>query len=131
MQDAEFSDEFCAFLQKSAPTVDAAELLLVVARHPDIQWEAHSLIERKPRDLGITPADAQRYLDMFVAHGLLAQTAERRGARFQPATPELAAHVTTLARAYNERPVTLIRMIYALRDQKIHSFSDAFRLRKS
>jgi hypothetical protein len=39
--------------------------------------------------------------------------------------------VRTLAQAYNERPVTLIRMIYALRDPKIQSFADAFKLRKS
>ena len=37
----------------------------------------------------------------------------------------------TLARAYKERPVTLIRMIYALRDQRIRSFADAFRLKGS
>ena len=36
----------------------------------------------------------------------------------------------TLAQAYQERPVTLIRMIYARRDQKIRTFGDAFRLRK-
>jgi len=37
--------------------------------------------------------------------------------------------VRTLARAYQERPVTLIRVIYALRDTKIQSFADAFKLR--
>jgi hypothetical protein len=131
VQDAEFSDEFCAFLQNATPTVDAAELLLVVARHPEAEWDPQTLVDRKPPDLTITPADAASYLEMFLAQGLLAQTAEMRGARFQPATPALAAHVTTLAKAYNERPVTLIRMIYALRDAKIHSFSDAFKLRKT
>ena len=39
--------------------------------------------------------------------------------------------VRTLAQAYSERPVTLIRVIYALRDSKIRSFADAFRVRKS
>jgi hypothetical protein len=38
--------------------------------------------------------------------------------------------VATLAQAYEERPVTLIRLIYALRDRKIRSFADAFKLRK-
>ena len=38
--------------------------------------------------------------------------------------------VRTLAQAYNDRPVTLTRMIYALRDPKIQSFADAFKLRK-
>jgi hypothetical protein len=48
----------------------------------------------------------------------------------QPADPALQAHVKTLAQAYEERPVTLIRLIYALRDSKIRSFADAFKLKK-
>ena len=43
---------------------------------------------------------------------------------------EQHAWVQTLAKAYEERPVTLFRLIYALRDRKIQSFADAFKLRK-
>jgi hypothetical protein len=35
-----------------------------------------------------------------------------------------------LALAYKERPVTLFRVIYALRDLKIQSFADAFKLKR-
>lgn len=118
MQDADFSDEFCAFLQKAVPSVDAAELLLVVARYPDEQWTPQALLARKPADVAITPADAARYAELFRSQGLLPPDAGNR------------RHLETLARAYKERPVTLFRMIYALRDGKIHSFADAFRLRK-
>ena len=48
-------------------------------------------------------------------------------------TPELGEQimqVRKLAQAYEERPVTLIRMIYALRDSTIQSFADAFKFRK-
>jgi hypothetical protein len=31
---------------------------------------------------------------------------------------------------YRERPVTLIRVIYGLRDKKIRSFAEAFKLRR-
>jgi hypothetical protein len=31
---------------------------------------------------------------------------------------------------YNERPVTLVRVIYSPKDDKIRSFADAFRLKK-
>jgi hypothetical protein len=34
-----------------------------------------------------------------------------------------------LSQAYKERPVTLFRVIYALRDLKIQSFAGAFKLR--
>ena len=32
MEDAQFSDEFCRFLQTAVPSVDAAELLLICSR---------------------------------------------------------------------------------------------------
>jgi hypothetical protein len=37
-------------------------------------------------------------------------------------------HLETLEKVYRERPVTLFRVIYGLRDAKIRSFADAFRL---
>ena len=79
MEDADFSDDFCRFLQAYVPSVEAAERLIA-----------------QP---GSVPA-------------------------------ELAAHVATLAQAYEERPVTLFRIIYALRDANIRSFADAFKVRK-
>jgi hypothetical protein len=51
--------------------------------------------------------------------------------RYRPASDELARHVSTLAQAYEERPVTLVRLIYALRDQRVRSFAEAFKLRKN
>jgi hypothetical protein len=46
------------------------------------------------------------------------------------ASEQVDAHVRTLTQAYKERPVTLFRVIYALRDTKVQSFADAFRVRK-
>ncbi|MGH8733196.1 MAG: hypothetical protein ACREVB_05890 [Burkholderiales bacterium] len=80
MEDVEFSDEFCRFVQVHVPSVEAAERL-IAAPPPD--------------------------------------------------DPALKAHVQTLVQAYEQRPVTLFRLIYALRDGKIRSFADAFKLRKS
>jgi hypothetical protein len=50
--------------------------------------------------------------------------------RYRPASAALGIHADVLAQAWEERPVTLIRLIYALRDSKIRSFADAFKLRK-
>ena len=58
----------------------------------------------------------------------IAAGADKR-VQYRPRGGELDAHVATLAQAYRERPVTLIRVIYALRDHKIQSFADAFRLK--
>jgi hypothetical protein len=88
MEDVDFSDEFCRFIQSHVPSVDVAEALLA-------QYRLHNMV---------------------------------RAAGFSE--DELARHLATLAQAYEQRPVTLVRLIYALRDRKIRSFADAFRLRK-
>ena len=127
MEDSAFSDEFCAFLQATVPSVDAAELLLGLRSRPDKQWDvreaAHSV------EGTIRETDALRYLELFHARSLVIAHPERRF-QYRPSTSELGQFIETLARAYNERPVTLFRMIYALRDDKIRSFADAFKIRK-
>ena len=108
MEDAAFSDEFCRFVQAALPTVDAAELLVAAFRNPEVGLEAGQA------------AEALR------AAGLLDERL-----RYRPASDALARHVATLAQAWEERPVTLVRLIYALRDHKIRSFAEAFKLRKN
>ena len=116
MEDADFSDDFCRFLQSSVPSVQAAELLLQLAADP--------AVELRPRD----PAEA-KILQSFHAGGL-AMASVDQAYQYRPANEALQNYVSMLAKAYEERPVTLIRIIYALRDSKIRSFADAFRVRK-
>lgn len=111
MEDADFSDAFCRFVQSCLPTFEAAELLVELFRNADVA------LPEDPR--------AAKHLALLRASGLLDEAL-----RYAPASEELRRHVETLATAYEERPVTLVRLIYALRDDKIHSFADAFRLRK-
>jgi hypothetical protein len=129
MEDADFSDEFCRFLQAAIPAVDAAELLLLVADRPDVWSSPAELVERLRLKTPMTEDEARRRLDVFAARGLLEAGPEGR-LRYRPASEALARHVNTLAQAYEERPVTLVRVIYALKDAKIRTFADAFRLRK-
>jgi len=128
MEDAQFSDEFCRFLQTTVPSVDAAEQLLLLARDASRWWSAADIVSAlKPAPL--TEADVTRTLESLLARGIVAQGADKR-VQYHPASDELDGYVRTLAQAYSERPVTLIRVIYALRDSKIRSFADAFKLRK-
>jgi hypothetical protein len=129
VEDSAFSSEFCQFLQTSVPSVAAAELVLVLARDRDSWREAAELLDAMPSGSNLSAADALSY---FESQGrqLVAIGADKR-VRYSPASADLDAHVRTLARAYNERPVTLIRVIYAFRDSRIKSFADAFKLRKS
>jgi hypothetical protein len=112
-QDADFSDEFCRFLQAAVPSVDAAELLLRLKR------EAAQASVVEPHDL--------RLVQGFAETGIVALDAQGR-ARYQPASEALAGHAATLEKVYLERPVTLFRVIYGLRDAKIRSFAEAFKL---
>lgn len=129
MEDSAFSDEFCRFIQTVLPSVDAAELLLLLFDHTDTWWAPAVLAARLRPASNISDADAVRHLEHFQARGLIAIGPDKR-VQFRPADEALHEQVRTLARAYKERPVTLIRMIYALRDTKIQSFADAFKLRR-
>ena len=109
MEDIEFSDAFCRFVQAHLPSVERAEVLIAAYRNPGA-----------PADTG-TPANREA----LRAAGLLDELL-----RYRPASADVDALVRTLAQAYEQRPVTLIRLIYALRDSRIRSFADAFKLRK-
>jgi hypothetical protein len=127
LEDAAFSDEFCRFLQRSVPSFEAAELLLFLARHRDADWSLAEVLGRLRPGVSIGDAEAARYLETFRGQGLVA-AGER--ARYQPVSYFFDKQVEALDTAYRERPVTLIRMIYALRDSRIQSFADAFKIGK-
>ncbi len=129
MEDVDFSDEFCQFVQAAVPSVQAAELLTLLQQEPERAWTPAEL-QARLRISGLPDAETARLLQIFESRGLLAAGPDRL-LRLGLADPALAAHVHTLARAYEERPVTLIRMIYALRDTRMRSFADAFRLKRS
>jgi hypothetical protein len=129
LEDSAFSDEFCRFLQRSIPSVDAAEVLLALARDPGRSWQPSELAASMRPATTLSDGEAQRYLDQLQAAGLIAAGLDGRR-QYRPADEALAGHVRMLAQAYKERPVTLFRVIYALRDFKIQSFADAFKLRR-
>jgi len=125
MQDIEFSDEFCRFLQSAIPGIDAAELLLLFRGQPQAAFSAEEAVRKLGP--GVELRAAERYLERFEAAGLVARQDARY--RYRPDSA-LAPHVETLAAAFNHRPVTLVRVIFALRDTSIQSFADAFKLRR-
>jgi hypothetical protein len=129
MEDSAFSDEFCRFIQTAIQSVSAAELLLILFKQPQRWSSLPELIGELPPGVNISEADAGRCLDVLRSHGLIDIDAQKR-VQYRAASDDLDALVRTLAQAYNERPVTLIRMIYALRDATIQSFADAFKFRK-
>ena|SRR5688572_13953029 len=128
MDDSAFSEAFLAFIQAAIPSVSAAELLILIHSMPGRWWTVSELRSELPADVNISESDISACLDALKPHGAIEFDAQKR-VRYAAAEP-VATQVRTLAQAYNERPVTLIRVIYALRDSKIRSFADAFKLRK-
>jgi hypothetical protein len=123
---ADFTDEFCAFLQKSVTSVDAAELLLALWRDRDAAVDPATLAARLGPAGTLSPAEAERHIELLEQRGLVGRQPDGR-VRYVSA-PEHEGHLQRLARLYNERPVTLFRVIHALRDDKIKTLADAFRI---
>jgi DNA-binding IclR family transcriptional regulator len=128
MTDPDFSEALRAFIRGYIPNVDAAELLFMFARAQGKPLDLAAALE-KLRPTVISPAAARRQLEAFAERGLLARVGDD-SYEYQPASAELDELVRALTRVYNERPVTLVRTIYALRDETIRSFADAFRIKK-
>ena len=75
-----------------------------------------------------TPVQTRRCLDDLVGAGLL-ERVEADRYRYAPRRDEERNAVDALAAMYNEKPVTLVRAVYARPAGPIQAFADAFRLR--
>lgn len=129
MEDSDFSEAFFAFIHTTVPSVSVAELILLISGQRDRWWTVPEVRRELPADVNITESGIAAAMETLRARGLVEADSGKRS-RYRPASEALEAHVRTLAQAYNQRPVTLIRMIYALRDSRIQSFADAFKFRK-
>ena len=122
----EFPASLLKFIRSCVPSFQAAELLVFLHHHPSRRWTANELSEAI-RPVVIAPSTVQEQLSLFGSCGIVREIAD--AFEFAPVSDEVTSAVGELARAYNERPVTLIRTIYSLADLKVQSFADSFRLR--
>ena len=108
-------------------SMEQVDVLLLLAGAPE-QWQSSEEISRTLRidEKGVAP----RTFDELRAASLVeSDDGHPPRYRYAPANESDRAAVELLALAYNERPVTLVRAIYA-RPTPAQSFADAFRLRK-
>ena len=127
MEDPDFPESLRAFIREHIPDVDAAELLLKLAREPGRSYDL-ALLLGELRPTAISEAAARRHLTHFEERGLVGSQAGSYS--YRPSTADADRCVQALMRVYNARPVTMVRVIYALRDERIRSFADAFRIKK-
>lgn len=127
MSQPELPESLHHLIRCCLPDFRTAELLVFLARQGPIACNIDEAIEAL-RPSQFRPALVTEYLDLFQRCGLVAAMDEGRFV-YRPRTDELADAVTALVHAYDERPVSLIRAIYAAADSPIQSFADSFRLR--
>ena len=119
-----------AFIADYLDSVVQLETLLMLHGAPERHWDADDLA----RDLRIERGWAQGQLDGLCEQGLAAcgDSAEGGGRRYRyaPASAAMRSAVAGLAKAYAERRVTVISLIFAKPADNLRAFSDAFRIRK-
>ena len=117
--------EVSNLLQRHVESMEQAEVLLTLAK-----TTGPVRAEDVARELRIETAPVVAALDHLVSCNLAQRDPSAVHAyQYAPGSTELADAVKALAVAYNTRPVTLIKAIYA-RPSAIQSFADAFRIRK-
>jgi hypothetical protein len=121
-------EDVCRFLGENIESIDQLEVLRVLGEGPAREWTAAALAA----EVQGPPADMAEHLAALARRGLIAT--ERRGAeavwRYAPASPELDGIVGRLLKCYRERPVSMIKLVYAQAADPLRAFADAFRLRK-
>lgn len=129
MNDTELPAEVRQLIHSSVPSIDALEVLMQVILHRDAPRSAPDLIEAL-RPTGVTEPAVRESLALLRAQGILSVTPEGN-ILYRPDSPAVERALGLLLQAYNERPVTLIRTVYAIADaKKIQAFADAFRIKK-
>ncbi|MGE5526097.1 MAG: hypothetical protein ACM3SS_20465 [Rhodospirillaceae bacterium] len=128
MRDPDFPDDLCDFIQLCTPSIEAVELLLLLARNAERLWTAGELAQSLRPNI-VSESLVRDYLNGFTGCRVVEKRADGRYA-YLPPPPDTATVIAALEKAYNERPVSLVRLIYALKDKKIRSFADAFKFRK-
>lgn len=112
-------------LRTCVPTYPAAEFLLFIAAHADHARTPEEFVHAMRPAVIALPAVSE-YLTLFKTRGVVTENQGRY--IYGPNSAEIDQGIKELARAYNERPVTLIAAIVHISDSKIESFADSFRL---
>ncbi|HJT75788.1 MAG TPA: ArsR family transcriptional regulator [Gemmataceae bacterium] len=123
-----FPEEVKRFLDANVETVEQLEILRILAEDPGREWPSGELA----REVQAQPPALLTHLAALHGRGLLAL--ETRGTdvicRYGPKTPELEAGLSRLLQVYRERPVTMIKLVYARAKDVLRTFAEAFRIRK-
>jgi hypothetical protein len=123
----EIPKEVLAFLADHISSVVELEALLLLHGTAGRTWTAGEIA----RELRIDAAWPATQLQGLCAKGIIAcATGSQAVYTFDPKRAEVRSTVDALARAYADRRVTVIGLIFSKPVDKLKRFSDAFRIRK-
>ena len=127
MADQPIPAHVATFLNDQIDSVVQLEVLLTLHSAPQRAWSAAEI----GRELRVDPEWVEAQMKYLAAHGLLSVEARDPHPlyRFAPAAPGLAQTVSDLARAYEQRRVTVISMIYSRPVDPVRHLAEAFRIR--
>ncbi|HEY2395768.1 MAG TPA: hypothetical protein VGH81_07315 [Rudaea sp.] len=118
-------DDLRRFLLTGALTVPHVEAILQLRGGAAELWEAQHLAARLYVGVNV----AARLLSDLCAMGV-AKVVEPKSYLYSPATPELAALLDDLEKAYARNLVAVTHLIHTAEERKAHNFAAAFRFRK-
>jgi DNA-binding Lrp family transcriptional regulator len=121
---AEISDNVRELIRRRATSMDHIEILM---RLYEAGGEPLTVtdVERGAR---LGPETVARSLSELVSSGLIARDAASNTYRYAAPASDRAT-VDELSALYHQRPVTLVKLVYAQPPSPVKSFADAFRLR--
>jgi hypothetical protein len=129
VNETELPAEVRQLIHSSVPSIDALEVLMRVVRHRDAPPSVAELVGAL-RPSAISESVVRESLALLRTQGILSETPDGK-ILYRPDSPAMERAIGLLLRAYNERPVTLIRTVYAIADaKKIQAFADAFKIKK-
>ncbi|MEP7344067.1 MAG: hypothetical protein ABI877_02310, partial [Gemmatimonadaceae bacterium] len=103
-------DDVIRFIQSSVPTIDALEILLFLVNRNGTP-SSPADVSTSIGGVSVTESAVSRYFDLLRSQGVVAES-PAGGYAYRPASADIEQAIVSLTRAYNERPVTLIRTVY-------------------
>lgn len=124
MIDPDISDDVREMIRRHLATMDHIELLVILRNGRDDSFSLERLagLVRKPEEL------VGACLQSLTSAGLAAQLSDGNY-RYSGREPSLDATAEGVIQLYNERPVTLVRLLYERPPTAVDTFADAFKLR--
>ncbi len=127
MKYPELPDHVRRFLLTSVPSVPYLEAILLLRAERAASWSAAAVAAR----LYLPEASAADLLQGLAGAGIASKSdAAPAVFDYQPATPELAAMLDDVAKAYSDSLVKVTDVIHSRVDRRAQQFADAFRWRK-